>query len=98
MTIYQLILQKQLLGTLTLVRVDQPFFYCHFEPTGLFLEQYSALFQQLLDYSAQDQVDQQIALQDQLLDQGLHLKGVGTIIHDFSLLIDLKNKIAWYRY
>jgi hypothetical protein len=93
------------LGVLTLYDLDQPWFYCHFEPEPAF-EQVRPLFaaeQELLnddsgtDFDEDADEDAWVRAYQDIQRLGLLLiPDVGEVIDDFLLHID--GTEAWFRY
>lgn len=85
------------LGILTLDDVDQPWFYCHFEPTEAF-EEIKPLFDEELHLLEADEMDAWDKVYEAILSLGLRLQSLddNTAIEEFLLHID--GNQAWFRY
>jgi len=88
---------EKLVGTLRLYQIDQPYFYCKFEPTEAF-QPFKSFFDQELkllnegNFEVWDEFYHQITNFNLMLVVG---EG-GEIIKDF--LLHIENDEAWFRY
>lgn len=97
MKAWNLFKEDEILGTLTLLYVDQPFFHCSFEPTQIY-QCYKPLFDSEIALLEEDDMEAWEVEYSKIDELGLLLKpkGSGEIINDF--LLHIEGDTAWFRY
>ncbi len=95
-TAWELWRQSELLGVLTLYKVDQPFFYCRFEPS-LEFEKWREKFETLSNMSDAGRWEEVEEI-DEELSSGLKLVDHTNGQEIDDLLLHIFGDEAWFRY
>ena len=94
---YDLKQDKLLLGMLRLKDIDQPWFYCDFEPTEAF-QTVQPLFTKELEFLNNNQMEEWEEAYQKIDDLKLSLCGKAeeNVITEF--LLHIEEEVAWFRY